>query len=96
MDSLTKVVVDWDDINSKAHFYHVIFRQMSAPDGQGENLDALNDLLVNGGICESGPPFHLIIKNMDNIHPSIRPFAKDVHNIFTSSVKLHGGELEIV
>jgi RNAse (barnase) inhibitor barstar len=88
-----KVLIDWKKIKNKNDFYKDFFSQTEAPNWHGENLNAVNDSMVTGSICEKGPPFSFEIKNNHLIKTELFEFAKAIEEIFHESVKNNGGTL---
>ena len=91
-----RVEVDWAELSSRDEFFQSVFRQTGAPDWHGENLDALNDTWVGGGICTEGPPFIFVLKNESRSAGCSPHFMTQVREIAQDSVKAHGGKLDVV
>lgn len=88
--------IDWAVIPGRETFYEVVLAQMDAPEWHGHSLGALQDSWVNGGVCESGPPFCFLFRSARQMNPALEIFIRTVEEIATQSVEEHGGCIEHV
>jgi RNAse (barnase) inhibitor barstar len=89
----TEIKIDWSEISTVDDFYRVIFNQIDPPDWHGRNLNALNDSLVTGDICKSGPPFDFIFQNKDIMNETLKDIADSFEEIAIDSVNKNGGRI---
>ncbi|TOG87866.1 hypothetical protein CGI92_23500 [Vibrio parahaemolyticus] len=91
-----EIFIDWKSIISPEEFYRLFLPQVKAPDWHGNNLDALNDSLVNGGINGIEPPYKIINVNIGEASDCIHEFMRSVIGIFIdTSIKHSGSEIII-
>ena len=93
MTVIGKINIDWAAIHSEGDLYESALAQMAAPSWHGDNLDALNDSWVTGGICASGPPYAFQFHNVSRIDPAMSAFAQSVMELARESVAENGGSV---
>lgn len=91
---MTKLLIDWANLTNRREFYAHAFEQMQAPGWHGDNLDALNDSWVTGGICSSGPPYTFVFRNESALTPELSEFARRVLEIAEDSIRENGGSID--
>jgi len=90
---IPEIKIDWREINTLDEFYRVIFKQIDPPNWHGKNLNALNDSLVTGDICKSGPPFNFVILNKEMVNDKLKDTATAFQEIVTDSINENGGTI---
>lgn len=86
--------IDWAAIPGRETFYEVVLAQMGVLEWHEHNLDALQDSWINGGVCESGPPFCFLFRSARISNPALEIFVRTVEEIARRSVEEHGGAIE--
>lgn len=85
------IVLDWSVITTTEMFFENIFSQIKAPDWHGDNLNALYDSMVVGGINEEEPPYVISNMNVSKIPSDMADFQKEVLMIFIDSAVRYSG-----
>jgi len=85
------IVLDWENFTTIDAFFKSLFEQVKAPDWHGDNLNALYDSMVVGGINEGEPPYVISNMNVSNISDDMMDFQKEVLMIFIESAIRYPG-----
>ena len=88
-----QITIDWASINTEKDFYNTFLAQVQAPAWHGQNLDALQDSLVNGGINDIEPPYNITNLNVSLAPKALEKFMCTVFSIFAESALEYAGSV---